>query len=185
MGVGELVRLCASAQVRKCLCTCGRGRGCFARADLDVRVFTNWHSVTASILAAAASAATTPGARPTVVGVDVGGVLVAMVEDGLTSAAEGLALREGEERVGDRARVAAAGAGRMSPGLGEEGKQRRKKVEVNIRSELFARRTSAESKKSNKHDGRRRQGHAPVVVPRVRGDAREASHQGGHARGRR
>ena len=80
MGVGELVRLCASAQVRKCLCTCGRGRGCFARADLDVRVFTNWHSVTASILAAAASAATTPGARPTVVGVDVGGVLVAMVE---------------------------------------------------------------------------------------------------------
>ena len=112
-------------------------------------------------------------------------LLVAMVEDGLTSAAEGLALREGEERVGDRARVAAAGAGRMSPGLGEEGKQRRKKVEVNIRSELFARRTSAESKKSNKHDGRRRQGHAPVVVPRVRGDARKASHQGGHARGRR
>ena len=36
-------------------------------------------------------------------------------------------------------------------------------------------------KRKTKHDGRRGQGRAPVVVARVRASAREAPHQGGHA----
>ena len=57
--------------------------------------------------------------------------LVAMAAAGLASDAEGLAVRTGEERVGDRARVAAAaGAWPMKIGRGEQkekGKGEKKK----------------------------------------------------------
>ena len=113
-------------------------------------------------------------------GVDASGLLLSPAP--LEAMVEGLAvLRTGEERVGDRARVAAAAAdvnGREGKLEGEG-----KKLQMGIQNSSLGEEVQKKKRRKKlKHDGSRRQGLAPVVVPRVRGDAREAPHQGGHAR---